>query len=93
MEHNYVIIQEVTQYRKEYQRPEDRREFDLNDPDYMKKDKPARVSTLQAAIVLVFLYHQTSDIDPGCTVSGAQIFQGEDLSLEERKQLQQEQMR
>ena len=31
-------------YRGEYQRVEDRKEFDLNDPDYKKKDKPARVS-------------------------------------------------
>jgi len=32
-------------YRTEYQRVEDRKEFDLNDPDYKKKDKPARVSS------------------------------------------------
>ena len=39
-----IITQELTQYRKEYQRTEDRREFDLNDPDCKRKDKPARVS-------------------------------------------------
>ena len=38
-------------------------------------------------------HYQVSDIDPRCTVSGAQMFQGEDLSLEQRKDLQQEQMR
>ena len=42
---SYIISQEVIQYRKEYQRTEDRREFDLNDPDYKKKDKPSRVGT------------------------------------------------
>lgn len=36
---------------------------------------------------------KVSDIDPTCTVSGAQVFQGEDLSFEQRKQLQQEQTR
>jgi len=39
-----MISQEVIQYRKEHQQNEDRREFDLNDPDYKKKDQPARVS-------------------------------------------------
>ncbi|XP_065900923.1 RIB43A-like with coiled-coils protein 2 [Dysidea avara] len=71
------LNQELVKYRGEYQRVEDRKEFDLNDPDYKKKDKPARVS----------------DADQRCSLSGAQLFQGEDLSFEQRKQLQEEQMR
>ena len=50
-----MILQEVTQYRKEYQRPEDRREFDLNDPDYVKKDQPARVSTLSSYSIIIMI--------------------------------------
>ena len=64
-------------YRKECQRAIDRTEFDLNDPDAKKKDLPAR----------------TNDKDPRLTVSGMQLFRGEDLSYEDRVKLQQEQMR
>ena len=56
---------------------QDRREFDLYDPDTKKKDLPARVS----------------DEDPRLTMSGMQLFRGEDLMYEQRKKLQQEQMR
>lgn len=55
---------------------QDRREFDLNDPDYLKKDVPARVS----------------DEDPRLSVSGLQHFEGEDLEFERRKKLQQQQL-
>ena len=41
----FVVVQELVKYRTEYQRVEDRKEFDLNDPDYKKNDRPARVST------------------------------------------------
>lgn len=36
-------VKELDDYRKIYQRPEDRRDFDLNDPDHLKKSLPARV--------------------------------------------------
>ena len=38
------LLQSLTEYRKEHQRRQDRREFDLYDPDSKKKDTPARVS-------------------------------------------------
>ena len=67
----------LVEFRKENQRFEDRREFDINDPDLILKDVPARVS----------------DCDPRLTVSGMQRFDGEDLEYEERRKLQQEQRR
>merc|ERR1711976_568397 len=54
-----------------------RREFDLYDPDYLKKDKPARVS----------------DDDPRCGISSLQKFEGEDLNNKARKKFQGEQTR
>merc|ERR1711976_988004 len=54
-----------------------RREFDLYDPDYLKKDKPARVS----------------DDDPRCGISSLQKFEGEDLNSKARRQFQSEQAR
>merc|ERR1712226_768851 len=65
------------QYRIMHQQPNTRREFDLYDPDSLKKDKPARVH----------------DDDPRCTLSSMQKFEGEDLNNPARKKLQQEQMR
>lgn len=38
------LKKELTDYWKENQRMQDRKEFDLNDPDYKKKGLPARVS-------------------------------------------------
>ncbi|XP_021203168.1 RIB43A-like with coiled-coils protein 2 [Bombyx mandarina] len=35
---------EIDKYRQNYQRTEDRREFDLNDPDVLKKQLPPRAS-------------------------------------------------
>lgn len=67
----------LVEFRKENQRIEDRREFDINDPDSKLKGKPARVS----------------DDDPRLTVSGLQAFDGEDLEYERRKKLQQKQLR
>lgn len=34
----------MNEFRMMHQQPDSRREFDLYDPDYLKKDKPARVS-------------------------------------------------
>ncbi|CAH3164357.1 unnamed protein product [Pocillopora meandrina] len=67
----------VNEFRQSYQQPYDRREFDLNDPDSLKKDKPARVS----------------DDDPRCGVASLQKFVGEDLNGKARGKLQQEQAR
>jgi len=67
----------VNEFRQSHQRPEDRREFDIYDPEGKKKDKPARVS----------------DDDPRCGVSSMQKFLGEDLNEDARKKLQQEQHR
>ncbi|NWV66609.1 RIBC2 protein, partial [Malurus elegans] len=65
------------EFHKNFQKPETRREFDLNDPQALKKDLPARVS----------------DDDPRCSESGMQKFEGEDINSEKRKKFQQEQLR
>lgn len=67
----------LVEFRQENQRFEDRREFDINDPDILRKGVPARVS----------------DNDPRLTVSGMQQFDGEDLEYERRKKVQQKQLR
>lgn len=67
----------VNDFRVRYQQPETRREFDLNDPNLLKKEQPARIS----------------DDDPRCRISGLQKFQGEDLSSKKRAELQKEQRR
>jgi len=67
----------LNEFRKVYQTPESRKEWDLNDPDAKLKDKPARVS----------------DDDPRCGISSLQMFLGEDLNDKGRKKLQQEQTR
>ena len=48
------------EFRYLHQQPSQRREWDLYDPEGLKKDKPARVS----------------DDDPRCTISGLQKFDG-----------------
>jgi len=72
-----ALEKSINDFRSEHQRPEDRREFDIYDPDRKKKDKPARVS----------------DDDPRCGISSLQKFLGEDLNEKARKKLQQEQNR
>jgi hypothetical protein len=67
----------LNEFRKMHQQPNTRREWDLYDPEALKKDKPARVS----------------DDDPRCTMSSLQKFEGEDLNNPARKKLQAEQMR
>jgi len=69
--------QDLDDYRKNQQKFEFRREFDLNDPKRLYKDKPARVG----------------DDDPRKSVSGAQFFGGEDLTEKDRIKRQKEQMR
>ncbi|XP_075066449.1 RIB43A-like with coiled-coils protein 2 [Mixophyes fleayi] len=67
----------INEFRLCFQKEEDRREFDLYDPQGLKKDLPARVS----------------DDDPRCSVSGVQLLMGEDLTESKRKRDQQEQLR
>ncbi|KAF4795035.1 RIB43A-like with coiled-coils protein 2 [Turdus rufiventris] len=67
----------LVEFQKNFQKPETRREFDLNDPQALKKDRPARVS----------------DDDPRCTISGMQKFMGEDLNYDQRMKFQKEQLR
>ena len=50
------LNQDINTFRSYYQRPEDRREFDIYDPDALKKEVPARIQ----------------DDDPRCGVSSAQ---------------------
>ncbi|XP_060531712.1 RIB43A-like with coiled-coils protein 2 [Cylas formicarius] len=69
------LQQEINNFRKYCQRPEDRREFDLNDPEWIKKQLPARLD----------------DDDPRLGPSSAQKFEGEDLISEQRLKLQREQ--
>lgn len=69
--------QELNDYRRLYQRPEDAREWDLNNPDQWKQLKPTR----------------THDDDPCLGSSSAQIFVGEDLQAFTRKKMQQEQLK
>lgn len=38
------ICAEIDQFRTKFQRPEDRREYDLNDPDVLKKQLPPRAA-------------------------------------------------
>ncbi|KAM9171891.1 RIB43A-like with coiled-coils protein 2 isoform 1-T2 [Pangshura tecta] len=67
----------ITEFQQNFQKPETRREFDLSDPQSLKKDTPARLS----------------DNDPRCTVSGLQKFLGEDLNRDQRVKFQKEQSR
>ncbi|CAG9762832.1 unnamed protein product [Ceutorhynchus assimilis] len=67
--------QKINTFRKNYQKPEDRREFDLNDPDGKKKELPCRMN----------------DDDPRLGPSSAQKFEGEDLVSERRLKVQKEQ--
>ncbi|XP_039294499.1 RIB43A-like with coiled-coils protein 2 [Nilaparvata lugens] len=57
-EKKHNLNKELNEFRKHYQRKEDRIEFDLYDPDLLKKSLPCRVS----------------DDDPRLSVSGAQNF-------------------
>lgn len=56
----FELNRALNEFRSLHQQPDSRREFDLYDPDYLKKDKPARVS----------------DDDPRCGISSLQKFEG-----------------
>lgn len=67
----------LNEFRALHQQPDGRREWDLQDPDHLKKDKPARVN----------------DEDPRCGPASIQKFDGEDLNALARIKYQQEQLR
>ena len=67
----------LNEFRMLHQQPSSRREWDLYDPDALKKDRPARVS----------------DDDPRCGISGLQKFDGEDLNNKARSKFMEEQRR
>ncbi|NWS69936.1 RIBC2 protein, partial [Crotophaga sulcirostris] len=71
------INKAISEFWKDFQKPETRSEFDLSDPQALKKDIPARLS----------------DDDPRCTISGLQKFMGEDLNYDQRMKFQKEQLR
>lgn len=73
----FELNRALNEFRMLHQQPDSRREFDLYDPDYLKKDKPARVS----------------DDDPRCGISSLQKFDGEDLNNKARNNYQAEQLR
>jgi septum formation inhibitor MinC len=62
------VEQDLQEYRQVNQRYEDRREFDLNDPGYVRNSYPARLH----------------DEDPRCGLASMQRFEGEDLTYKER---------
>ncbi|XP_015516629.2 RIB43A-like with coiled-coils protein 2 [Neodiprion lecontei] len=70
------INKEINTFRTVYQRPEDRRDFDLYDPDILKKTMPARVR----------------DEDPRLGLASAQKFEGEDENAQARARVLKEQM-
>lgn len=77
-EHDVRALNEaLNEFRALHQQPSSRREWDLYDPDGLKKDKPARVH----------------DDDPRCGISSLQKFDGEDLNSKARKKFQNEQAR
>ncbi|KAL7734536.1 hypothetical protein ACLKA6_010851 [Drosophila palustris] len=72
-----IIDSDLNFYRCRYQRKDQRREFDLNDPNFLKKSTPVRIA----------------DADLTLGVSSAQIFYGEDLNKSDRQVRQREQQR
>lgn len=71
------LDQALNEFRSLHQQPASRREWDLYDPDALKKDKPARVT----------------DDDPRCGISSLQKFDGEDLNNKARSKFQNEQLK
>ncbi|TPX36129.1 hypothetical protein SmJEL517_g01472 [Synchytrium microbalum] len=67
----------LVQFHATNQRPEMRREYDLNDPQSLRKDRPARIA----------------DNDPRLGASSLQKFEGEDLTAQLRFKEQKQQMK
>uniref|UniRef100_A0A8D0CE66 RIB43A-like with coiled-coils protein 1 n=1 Tax=Salvator merianae TaxID=96440 RepID=A0A8D0CE66_SALMN len=65
----------LVEFWKQEQQPSTRREWDIQDPEAIRKDHPARVS----------------DHDPRCGLASMQRFAGEDLNVSARLKLQKEQ--
>ncbi len=74
---NRELNRALNEFRSLHQQPDGRREWDLQDPDSLKKDKPARLT----------------DDDPRCGPASIQKFEGEDLNSQARRKYQQEQLR
>uniref|UniRef100_A0A803JLW2 RIB43A-like with coiled-coils protein 1 n=1 Tax=Xenopus tropicalis TaxID=8364 RepID=A0A803JLW2_XENTR len=68
----HSLEKDVQEFRDQHQQPHTRREFDLYDPEALKKDQPARVG----------------DEDPRCGPASLQKLAGEDLNEKERKKMQ-----
>ncbi|CAI6375431.1 unnamed protein product [Macrosiphum euphorbiae] len=68
---------EILEYRKKYQAPETRREFDIYDPLQCRKGQPNRIG----------------DDDPRITLSSVQRFEGEEGTTKEQKAEQIKQQR
>ncbi len=64
----FEIKRAINEFRSLHQQPDARREWDLQDPESLKKDKPARVN----------------DDDPRCGPASLQKFDGEDLNSKAR---------
>jgi len=71
----HELQQKLNEFRFQYQKPDSRREWDLNNPDFLKIQRPIR----------------ESDTDTHLGISSAQIFDGEDLSGKQRLIAQQKQ--
>ncbi|GAB1863433.1 RIB43A-like with coiled-coils protein 1 [Camponotus japonicus] len=71
------VNKEIEHFRRVHQRVEDCRDYDLYDPETLKKSLPSRVD----------------DDDPSLGPASAQKFEGEDRNLRERLKVQREQMR
>uniref|UniRef100_A0A8C6YH05 RIB43A-like with coiled-coils protein 1 n=1 Tax=Naja naja TaxID=35670 RepID=A0A8C6YH05_NAJNA len=68
------LCQDLVEFRDREQQPSMRREWDIHDPEAVRKGHPARVS----------------DHDPRCGPSSMQCFAGEDLNSVVRQKLQKE---
>ncbi|KAK9407650.1 RIB43A-like with coiled-coils protein 1 [Crotalus adamanteus] len=69
------LCQDLVEFHEREQQPSMRREWDIHDPEAVRKGKPARVS----------------NDDPRCGPSSMQSFSGEDLNATARQKLQKEQ--
>ncbi|VEL37541.1 unnamed protein product [Protopolystoma xenopodis] len=72
-----LINKAINEFRSLHQQPHSRREFDLYDPDALKRDKPGRIG----------------DQDTRCGIASIQKFSGEDLNGRARDKIQKDQMR
>lgn len=76
-EQRYRLAKQVQEFREQKQQLRNQREFDIWDPNRLKKEFPARVG----------------DNDPRCGPSSLQCFSGEDLNRATRLRMQKEQLR